>query len=71
MTDQERTRAAATESIVGVVMLGGGVLLTMLGGIAGTMGLVLIVLGVAGVAHAVLLGLGLIGLPGERKDGRR
>lgn len=71
MTDQERTRAAATESIVGAVMLGGGVLLTMLGGFAGTIGLVLIVLGVVGVGHAVLLGLGLIGLPGEPKDRRR
>jgi hypothetical protein len=70
LTDQERTRAAAVESIFGAVMLLGGIILIMVGGFAGTIGLVLIIVGAAGAAHAVLLGLGLVDLPGERKDRR-
>jgi hypothetical protein len=68
MTDRERTRAAAAESIFGVVMLIGGVFLTTLGGLAGSIGLALIVLGGVGVVHAVFLGLGLAGGLGERKE---
>jgi multisubunit Na+/H+ antiporter MnhG subunit len=70
LTDQERTHAAAVESIFGAVMLLGGIILITVGGFAGTVGLVLIIVGAAGAAHAVLLGLGLVDLPSERKDRR-
>jgi hypothetical protein len=69
MTDHERTRAAAAESIFGAVMLVGGVFLTTLGGSAGSIGLALIVLGGVGVVHAVGLGLGLVGGLREHEDG--
>jgi hypothetical protein len=70
LTHKERTHAAAGESIFGAVMLLGGIILITVGGFAGTIGLVLIIVGAAGAAHAVLLGLGLVDLPGERKDHR-
>jgi hypothetical protein len=70
LTGQERTHAAAVESIFGAVMLLGGIILITAGGFAGTVGLVLIIVGAAGAAHAVLLGLGLVDLPGEREDRR-
>jgi len=70
LTYQERTHAAAVELIFGAVMLLGGIILITVGGFAGTIGLVLIIVGAAGAAHAVLLLLGLVDLPGERKDRR-
>jgi hypothetical protein len=67
MSDSERTRAAAGEAILGAIMLIGGILLTRLNGFGSTIGLLLIVLGAAGAAHAVLLGLGLVRLPGDHQ----
>jgi hypothetical protein len=65
MSDSERARAAAGEATLGAIMLIGGILLTRLSGFGSTIGLLLIVLGAAGAAHAVLLGLGLVRLPGD------
>jgi hypothetical protein len=71
--DSERTRVAAWESVCGVVMLIGGVLLSRVGGVAGIVGLGLLFLGIGGLGHAVLYGLGLVDLPGgeERRSAGR
>jgi hypothetical protein len=66
MSDSHRTRAAAGEAIVGTIMVIGGVLMSALNGFGSTFGYGLVVLGAAGAAHAVLLGLGLVRMAGDR-----
>jgi hypothetical protein len=63
--DRERTVAAAMEALVGAAMTIGGVLL------GGLVGLTIAMLGILGLGHAVLLGLGLVGLPEEQGRARK
>jgi hypothetical protein len=62
MSDRERTRAAA---VLAVVV--GGLLLTRVP-IAILFGLTVAVFGALALMHAILLGLGVIGWPGDSRD---
>jgi hypothetical protein len=70
MTDSDRTLFAAVEASVGGVMFVAGGLLTAAAGLFIPWGCALLVLGAAAVIQAVLVGLHLMDMPGQRKDRR-
>jgi hypothetical protein len=65
--DRERTLAAAVEASVGAVMFVAGALLLHLSGFGKAVGMALLVLGVVGLGHALLVGFGIITLPGAQE----
>jgi hypothetical protein len=65
VNDHERMRVAGIEAIVALVMLAGGAALTRVSGFLGVLGLVLVLLAAMGLAHAILVGVGVVSLPGE------
>jgi hypothetical protein len=67
MSDRERTRAAAVLAVVGAIFVVGGLLLTRVP-IAILFGLTVAVFGGLALMHAILLGLGVIGWPGDSRE---
>jgi hypothetical protein len=67
MSDRERTRSAAVLAVVGAIFVVGGLLLTRVT-IAILFGLTVAIFGVLALLHAVLLGLGLMRWPEERRE---
>jgi hypothetical protein len=69
MSDRDRSRCAAVEALVAAVMVVGGLVIIDLRNVLMLFGCGLLVLGILGLAHAVVLGLGLIRLPGVERMG--
>jgi hypothetical protein len=65
MSDRDRTIGAAAETVIALVMLIAGYLLTRVDSLA-LFGVLLIVFGVSALLHAVAVGLGLISYPAPR-----
>jgi uncharacterized membrane protein len=70
VSDRERTTFAAVEAAVGAAMFVFGGLLAKTAGLFVPWGCLLLVLGAIAVIQAVLVGLGLLRMPTQRRDRR-
>ena len=68
--DRERTRFAAVLALAGAVMFIAGGLLAELADLLAPWGSLLLVCGAFAVVQAVLIGLGLLPIPGHKKKDR-
>lgn len=68
--DRERTRYAAVSALAGAVMFIAGGLLAKLADLLAPWGSLLLVCGAFAVVQAVLIGLGLLPIPGHKKKDR-
>lgn len=66
--DRERTRFCAVLAVIGAVMFVAGVLLTQLAALLVPWGCLLLVFGGIAVLQAVLIGLGVLPLPGRPRE---